>query len=78
MGQVDETYINKEKHFLYLHWKGNDRDDTRSILTVLLLHFISDTRVEQVTNKVYRASQGPSRPRSMAYYDTIGIFYSIY
>ena len=48
----------KEKHFLYLHWKWNDRDDTRSIVTVLLLHFISDTRVEQVANEVYRASQG--------------------
>ena len=58
MGLVDETYINKEKHFLYLHWKWNDREDTRSILTVLLLHFISDTRVEQVANEVYRASQG--------------------
>ena len=58
MGLVDETYINKEKHFLYLHWKSNDREDTRSILTVLLLHFISDTRVEQVANEVYRASQG--------------------
>ena len=58
MGLVDETYINKEKHFLYLHWKWNDRDDARSILTVLLLHFISDTRVEQVANEVYRASQG--------------------
>ena len=58
MGLVDETYFNKEKHFLYLHWKWNDRDDTRSILTVLLLHFISDTRVEQVANEVYRASQG--------------------
>ena len=58
MGLVDETYINKEKHFLYLHWKWNDRDDTRSILTVLLLHFISDTRVEQVANEVYRVSQG--------------------
>ena len=21
MGLVDETYTNKEKHFLYLHWK---------------------------------------------------------
>ena len=51
MGLVDETYINKEKHFLYLHWKWNDREDTRSILTVLLLHFISDTRVEQVANE---------------------------
>ena len=58
MGLVDETYFNKEKHFLYLHWKRNDRDDTRSILTVLLLHFISDTRAEQVANKVYRVSQG--------------------
>ena len=58
MGLVDETYINKEKHFLYLHWKLNDREDTRSILTVLLLHFISDTRVEQVANEVYRATQG--------------------
>ena len=35
IGLVDETYINKEKHF-----------------------FISDTRVEQVANEVYRASQG--------------------
>ena len=35
-----------------------DREDIRSILTVLLLHFISGTRVEQVANKVYRASQG--------------------
>ena len=51
MGLVDETYINKEKHL-------NDREDTRSILTVLLLHFISDTRVEQVANEVYRALQG--------------------
>ena len=58
MGLVDETYTNKEKHFLYLHWKWNDREDTRSILTVLLLHFISDTRVEHVANEVYRASQG--------------------
>ena len=41
-----------------LHWKWNDREDTRSILTVLLLHFISDTRVEQVANEVYRALQG--------------------
>ena len=58
MGLVDETYINKEKNFLYLHWKWNDREDTRSILTILLIHFISDTRVEQVANEVYRASQG--------------------
>ena len=57
-GLVDETYTNKEKHFLYLHWKWNDREDTRSILTVLLLHFISGTRVEQVASEVYRASQG--------------------
>ena len=49
---------NKEMHFLYLHWKWNDREDTRSILTVLLLHFINNTRVEQVANEVYRASQG--------------------
>ena len=58
MGLVDETYTNKEKHFLNLHWKCNGREDTRSILTVLLLHFISGTRVEQVANEVYRASQG--------------------
>ena len=58
MGLVDETYINKEKHFLYLYWKLNDREDTCSILAVLLLHFTSDARVEQVANEVYRASQG--------------------
>ena len=29
MGLVDETYTNKEKHFLYLQWKWNDREDTR-------------------------------------------------
>ena len=58
MGLVVETYTSKEKHFLYLHWKWNDREDTRSILTVLLLHFISDTRVEQVANEVYHALKG--------------------
>ena len=58
MGLVDETYINKEKHFPYLHWKWNDREDTRSILTLLLFHFTSGTRVEQVANEAYRASHG--------------------
>ena len=43
MGLFDETYTNKEKHFHYLHWKWNDSKDSSSILTILLLHFISGT-----------------------------------
>ena len=53
---MKHTLTKRSTFFIYI---GNEMiDDTRSILTVLLLHFISDTRVEQVANEVYRASQG--------------------
>ena len=53
---MKHTLTKRSTFFIYI---GNEMiEDTRSILTVLLLHFISDTRVEQVANEVYRASQG--------------------
>ena len=39
---------------------------------------IGETWVNFQYEEQYEASQGPSRPRSMAYYDTIAIFSSIY
>ena len=67
-------------------YKNRDLNVSRRLLVLPLytdVHhwqkvYLGDLGRCPVRGVPYEASQGPSRPRSMAYYDTIAIFSSIY